>query len=106
LWPRVLLEREQLLRAESLIVNLGCGLDQILQVGPEERHPSSFRIRTNVLSLLPGQEVAQRHELAMSLILNIDHPPTVFPSAYRLATNDHVPLGSNHGEWNHVLRAT
>ena len=42
----------------------------------------------------------------MSLILNIDHPPTVFPSAYRLATNDHVPLRSNNGEWNHVLRAS
>jgi len=42
----------------------------------------------------------------MSLILNIYHPPTVLPSAYRLATDDHVPLRSNHGEWNHVLRAT
>jgi hypothetical protein len=42
LWSRVLFEREQLLRAESLVVNLGCGLDEILQVSPEERHPSSF----------------------------------------------------------------
>ena len=64
-----------------------------------------IRVRTNLSSLLPGQEVAQRHELAMSFILDIDYPPMVFPPANRLATNDHVPLRSNHGEWNHVLGA-
>ncbi len=88
-------------------MDLGRGLDEILQMSPEERHPSLFpHPHKFVLSHLPGQEVAQGHELAMRLILNVYHSPTVFPSAHSLAANDHVPLRSNHGKWYHVLRAS
>lgn len=37
--PRVLLERKELLGPESFVMNLGRGLNQVLQVSPEGRHP-------------------------------------------------------------------
>lgn len=49
---RALLESEQLLGTEGLVVDLGGGFDEILQVSA-------------------GQEVAQVNELAVVLILNL-----------------------------------
>jgi len=63
-------------------VNLGRGLDQILQVRPRK-------------------EIAQRHELAVRLILNVHHTPTISPCAHGFTTNYHFPFGTNHGEWDH-----
>lgn len=52
LWPGVLLEREQLLRPESLVMNLGRSLDQVLQVSPEDGHPYTLSHPNKDLSAL------------------------------------------------------
>ncbi len=52
---------------------------------------------------LPRQEITQRHELAMRLILNVHHTPTIFPCAHGFATDIHFPFRTNHREWDHVL---
>ena len=105
LWPSVLLKCEKLLRAEGFIVDLSRSLDQILQVSPEKKSSFVFVAApaeaTHVF--LPRQEIAQVHELAMCLVLDIYHTPAVFPSAHSLPTDDHITLRANHGEWNHVL---
>jgi len=64
-------------------VDLSRSLDQVLQVSP-------------------GQEIAQRHELAMCLVLDIYHTPAVFPTAHGLPADDHITLRANYGEWDHV----
>jgi hypothetical protein len=38
------------------------------------------------------------------LVLDVDHSPAVFPSTNRLAINDDVPLRSDDGEGDHILR--
>ena len=55
----------------------------------------SWKFRTSAVpapsaernALLPGQEIAQVHELAMFLILNIDDPPSVLSAADALTIN-------------------
>ena len=54
-----LLECQQLLGAEGLVVNLGGGFDQVLEVGA-------------------GEEVSEIDEFAVVLILDIDNSPSVF----------------------------
>ena len=54
-------------------MDLGCRLDQILQVGPR-------------------QEVPQVDEFAVVGVFNVDDTPSVLASPDRLAVNDHVTL--------------
>lgn len=68
-----LLQRQQLLGAEGLIVDLAGRLDQVLEVGA-------------------GEEVAQVDKLAMVLVLDVDHAPSVLPAADLPAFDDDVAL--------------
>lgn len=79
-----LLEREQLLGAERLVVDLRRRLDEVLQVGA-------------------GQEVAQRDELAVRLVLDVDDAPPVLAAADLLAVDDNGLLRADDGEGNDVL---
>lgn len=56
-----------------------------------------------VLEVSPGEEVPERDELAVGLILNIHDPPAVLASADRLAVNEDVTLGTDDSQRNHVL---
>ena len=100
---RALLEGEQLLGAERLVVDLGRGLDEVLEVGA-------------------GEEVAQVHEFAVVLVLNcggldvvaqerwchvsrtVDHSPTVLAAADLLAVDDNGLLRADDGKGKDVLR--
>jgi hypothetical protein len=77
-----LLERQQLFRPESLIMDLGSSLDQVLQMGAE-------------------QEITKVDEFAMTLVFDVDDSPTVLTSANGLAINDHVALGSDDRKGDH-----
>jgi len=79
-----LLEREQLLRPEGLVVDLGGSLDEVLQVRP-------------------GQEVAQMYKLAVVGVFDIHNTPAIFASTNRLAVNDHIALGADHSEGDNML---
>jgi hypothetical protein len=79
-----LLECEKLLGAECLVVDLRCGLNEILQVGA-------------------GQEVTQVDKLAVVLILNIDYTPAVLAATNLFASDDDGLLGANNSEWDNVL---
>lgn len=79
-----LLQGQQLLGTEGLVVDLACGLDQILQVGA-------------------GQEVAQVNELAVVLVLDVDDTPAVLAAANLLAVDNDGLLTADDGEGNDVL---
>lgn len=79
-----LLQCQKLLGAESLVVDLRRGLNQILQVGA-------------------GKEVAEVDELAVVLILDVDNTPAVLATTDLLASNNDGLLRSNNGERNDVL---
>lgn len=81
-----LLECEQLLGTESLVVDLGRCLDEILEVSAQ-------------------QEVPQVDELAVVLVLDVDDAPAVLAAADLLAVNDDRVLGADDSEGNHVLRS-
>lgn len=78
------LECEQLLSAECLIMNLWRGFDKILK-------------------MCSGEEVAKVDELAMVLILHIDHTPSILSSTDLLASNNDRFLRSYNSERNDVL---
>ena len=61
-----LLQRKKLLGTESFVVDLRSRFDEILKVGASE-------------------EVAEVHEFAMVLVLDVDNPPTIL-SATNLTT--------------------
>lgn len=63
-------------------MDLGCGLDEILQVSSQE-------------------EVAEIDEFAVPLVLDVDDAPSVLASADGLAVNDDVALGAHDGEGDH-----
>lgn len=79
-----LLQGQQLLGTEGLVVDLGRGLDEVLEVGSEE-------------------EVSQVHEFAVSLILDVDHTPSVLAATDLLAVDNDRLLGSDDGEGDEVL---
>lgn len=81
-----LLQCQELLGTESLVVSLGCGLDEVLQVGPE-------------------QEVPQVDELAVVLVLDVDNAPSVLATTDLLAVDDDVLLGADDSEGNEVLES-
>ena len=89
-WPAAvplcaaLLQGQELLGAERLVVDLRRGLDEILEVSPE-------------------QEVPEVDKLAVVLILDIDDAPPVMAAADLLAVDDDRLLGSDDGKGNEVL---
>lgn len=79
-----LLQRKQLLGAECLVVDLGGGLDKVLEVGSE-------------------QKVSQIDEFAVVLILNVDDAPAVLTTADLLAVDNDVLLRANNRKRNQAL---
>lgn len=79
-----LLQCQKLLGAEGLVVDLGGGLDKILQVGASE-------------------EVAEVNELAVVLILDVDDTPAVLATTDLLASDNDGLLRSDNSERNDVL---
>ena len=51
----------------------------------------------------PGEEVAEVDELAVPLVLDVDHAPAVLAAADGLAVDDDGALGAHDGEGDHVL---
>ena len=80
----VLFQSQQLLCPELLVMNLACRLNEILQMGPR-------------------QEVSQRYELAMVLILHIDHTPSVLPAAHRTTVDNDRVLGSDNCKGDQIF---
>lgn len=74
-----LLQREQLLGAERLVVDLRRRLDEVLQVRA-------------------GQKVAQVDELAVPLVFHVDGAPAVLAAADGFAGDVDVALGADDGE--------
>lgn len=81
-----LLQGQKLLGTESLVVDLRCGLNEVLEMGAE-------------------QEVSQIGELAVVLVLDVDHAPAVLAATDLLAVDDDGLLGANNSEGNQVLQA-
>lgn len=79
-----LLQCKQLLSTESLVVDLGGGLDKVLEVGSE-------------------QEVSQVDEFAVVLVLNVDDTPAVLATTDLLAINNNVALRANNRKGNQAL---
>lgn len=82
-----LLQRKQLLGAECLVVDLGGGLDKVLEVGSE-------------------QKVSQVDEFAVVLILNVDDAPAVLTTADLLAVDNDVLLRANNRKRNQALQTS
>jgi len=51
----------------------------------------------------PGEEVAQVDELAMTLILDVDHTPAVLSTSDRFAIDDDASLRTDDSEGEHLL---
>lgn len=79
-----LLECQKLLGAEGLVVNLGCGLDEVLKVGS-------------------GEEISKIDKFAVVLVLDIDDTPSVLAPTDLLASNNDRLLRSNNSEGDNVL---
>jgi hypothetical protein len=80
-------------------MDLSSRLDKILQVCPVY---VQLELRERDGSL-PGEEVSEVDEFAMSLILHIDDSPSILPSSYGLAVNDDTSFRANNGERKHFL---
>lgn len=79
-----LLQCKQLLSTESLVVDLGGGLDKVLEVGSE-------------------QEVSQVDEFAVVLVLNVDDTPAVLATTDLLAIDNNVAFRANNRKRNQAL---
>lgn len=79
-----LLQCKQLLSTESLVVDLGGGLDKVLEVGSE-------------------QKVSQVDEFAVVLVLNVDDTPAVLATTDLLAIDNDVLLRANNRKRNQAL---
>jgi hypothetical protein len=64
-----LFQRKQLLGAESLVMDLRCCLDEVLEMGTRE-------------------EVSEIDKFAVVLVLNVDDSPSVLSSTDLFSTND------------------
>lgn len=51
----------------------------------------------------PSKKIAEVNEFAMIFILDVDHTPTILPSANRFALDNDVPLRPYDGERNNIL---
>lgn len=83
---RALLECEQLLGTEGFVVDLGSGLDQVLEMGASEK-------------------VSEVDEFAVLLVLDVDGSPAVLAAANSLAVNVDVALAADDCEWDDGLDA-
>jgi hypothetical protein len=97
-----------LLRSETFIVNESGRLDQILQVSPVIIRKAGQLVGSTPVFTVgrpdsPSQEVSQVNKLAVILVLDVDGPPTIFPSSNSLAIDDDVALRSDDSERNHRL---
>lgn len=63
------LERKQLLSTECLVVDLGCGLDEVLK-------------------MCSGKEISKVDKFAVVLVLDIDDSPSVLTTANLLSSNN------------------
>lgn len=79
-----LLEGQQLLGTESLVVDLGGGFNQILEMSSEEK-------------------ITQIDKLAVVLVFDVDDAPSVLTAADLLAINHDGLLGTDNGEGNEAL---
>lgn len=80
-----LLQGQKLFRTESLVVNLACCFNQVLEVSA-------------------GEKVSQINKFAVGFVFHIDDTPAVLSAANLLTINDNSFLTANDGEWNNVLR--
>ena len=64
-----LLEREQLLSTEGLVMNLRCGLNEVLK-------------------MCTCEEISEVYEFTMVLVFDIDYPPSVLSTANLLSINN------------------
>jgi hypothetical protein len=74
-----LLQRQKLLSAEGLVVDLRGSLNQILEMGAEE-------------------EISQVNEFAVVLVLDVDDTPPVLARGHLLAVDDDGLFGADNGE--------
>lgn len=79
-----LLQGQKLLGTECLVVDLRCGLNEILEVGSEE-------------------EVSQVDEFAVVLVLDVDNAPPVLATANLFAVHDDRLLRSDNSEGDEAL---
>ena len=79
-----LLKSQQLLATVALVMNLGCCLDKVLQMGT-------------------GEEVAEIDEFAVVLVLDVDRTPSVLTAAHLATIDIHGLLAANDGERNDGL---
>lgn len=79
-----LLQRQKLLGAEGLVVDLAGRLDQVLEVGARK-------------------EVSQVDEFAVVLVLDVNDTPAVLPATDLLAVDNDVLLTAHDGERDDVL---
>ena len=84
---RALLERQKLLRAERLVVDLARCLDQILQVRA-------------------GEKVAEVDKFAVALVLDVDGAPAVLATSDRLAVDCDGRFTADYCKWNDGLSHT
>jgi hypothetical protein len=68
-YSAALLQGEELLGAEGLVVDLGCRLDEVLEVSA-------------------GEEVAEVHEFAVILVFDIDNSPAVLTATNLTTSHD------------------
>ena len=81
-------------------------LDEVLQVCPvascnlcKKSMNQAEKERENA----PREEVAEVDELAVPLVLDVDHAPAVLAATHGLAVDDDGALGAHDGEGDHVL---
>ncbi len=75
---------KELLSTERLVMNLRCGLNEVLE-------------------MCTCEEVAQIHEFAMVLVFDIDDSPPILATADLTTAHDDRFLRANNGEGNDVL---
>ena len=79
-----LLQGQQLLGTEGLVVDLRCGLDEVLEMGAQ-------------------QKVPEVDKLALVLVLDVDNTPPVLATANLSAVDDDGLFGSNDGKGDQAL---
>lgn len=79
-----LLQCQQLLRAESFVMNLTGCLNKVLQ-------------------MRAGEEIAQVDEFAVILVFDVNHTPAVLAAANLLSANNDGVLATDNSKWDNVL---
>lgn len=79
----ILLQSHELFRTESLIMNLGSGIYEVLQMSG-------------------NQEISKVGEFTVGSIFDIDNPPSVLPTPELLAFDINQLVGAHHSKRNHL----